>query len=72
MVEYARERARDDAGTWVVQHIQDPETARQLVDECRQIFGRDPVFVSEIGPVLGAHTGPGLLGVGGIRTGMLD
>jgi DegV family protein with EDD domain len=72
MVEYARERARDDAGTWVVQHIQDPETARELVDECRQIFGRDPVFVSEIGPVLGAHTGPGLLGVGGIRTGMLD
>jgi DegV family protein with EDD domain len=72
MIEYARERARDDAGTWVVQHIQDPETARQLIDECRQIFGRDPVFVSEIGPVLGAHTGPGLLGVGGIRTGMLD
>jgi DegV family protein with EDD domain len=72
MVEYARERAADDAGTWVVQHIQDPETARQLVDECRQIFGRDPVFVSEIGPVLGAHTGPGLLGVGGIRTGLLD
>jgi fatty acid-binding protein DegV len=28
--------------------------------------------VSEIGPVLGAHTGPGLLGFGGIRTGMLD
>ena len=72
MVEYARERAQDDAGTWVVQHIQDPETARQLVDECRQIFDSDPVFVSEIGPVLGAHTGPGLLGVGGIQTGMLD
>jgi DegV family protein with EDD domain len=72
MVEFARERQRDDAGTWVVQHIQDPETARGLVDECRQIFGSDPVFVSEIGPVLGAHTGPGLLGVGGIRTGMLD
>jgi DegV family protein with EDD domain len=72
MVDFARERERDDAGTWVVQHIQDPETARQLVDECRQIFGSDPVFVSEIGPVLGAHTGPGLLGVGGIRTGMLD
>jgi DegV family protein with EDD domain len=72
MVEFARERQQDGAGTWVVQHIQDPETARNLVDECRQIFGRDPVFVSEIGPVLGAHTGPGLLGVGGIRTGMLD
>jgi DegV family protein with EDD domain len=72
MVEYARERQQDGAGTWVVQHIQDPETARKLVDECRQVFGSDPVFVSEIGPVLGAHTGPGLLGIGGIATGELD
>jgi fatty acid-binding protein DegV len=24
------------------------------------------VFTSEIGPVIGAHVGPGLLGVGGI------
>jgi fatty acid-binding protein DegV len=72
MVEYARERELDGAGTWVVQHIQDPQTARKLVDECRQVFGSDPVFVSEIGPVLGAHTGPGLLGIGGIATGELD
>jgi DegV family protein with EDD domain len=72
MADYARERERDGAGSWVVQHIQDPETARRLVDECRQIFDSDPVFVSEIGPVLGAHTGPGLLGIGGITTGMLD
>ena len=26
---------------------------------------REPVFVSEIGPVIGTHVGPGLLGVGG-------
>jgi DegV family protein with EDD domain len=72
MVDYARERERDGAGAWVVQHIQDPETARKLIDASRQIFGSDPVFVSEIGPVLGAHTGPGLLGIGGISTGLLD
>jgi fatty acid kinase fatty acid binding subunit len=71
MVEFARERQRAGAGTWVVQHIHDPDTARRLVDECRQIFGNDPVFVSEIGPVIGAHVGPGLLGVGGIRTDLL-
>jgi DegV family protein with EDD domain len=65
MVEYARERKADGADAWVVQHIHDPDTARRLVDECRQVFGRDPVFVSEIGPVIGAHIGPGLLGVGG-------
>jgi len=67
MVEFARERQRAGAGAWVVQHIHDADTARRLVDECRQIFGSDPVFVSEIGPVLGAHAGPGLIGVGSIR-----
>jgi len=71
MVDYARERHRDGADAWVVQHIHDPETARHLVEECRQIFGCDPVFVSEIGPVLGAHVGPGLIGVGGITPALL-
>ena len=71
MVEFARERHLDGAGAWVVQHIHDHETARHLVDECRQIFGSEPVFVSEIGPVIGAHIGPGLLGVGGVSTELL-
>jgi fatty acid kinase fatty acid binding subunit len=71
MVEYARERHEDGADGWVVQHIQDHETARHLVEECRQIFGSDPVFVSEIGPVIGAHVGPGLVGVGGLPLGYL-
>lgn len=65
MVEFGRERKEAGADAWVVQHIHDHEAARHLVDECRQIFGSEPAFVSEIGPVLGAHTGPGLLGVGG-------
>ena len=39
-----------------------------LADDCREIFGCEPVFVSEIGAVLGAHVGPGLLGVGSVST----
>ncbi|MEJ7875478.1 MAG: DegV family protein [Solirubrobacterales bacterium] len=66
MVEFGRELHDAGSTAWVVQHIHDHETARHLVDECRQIFGSDPVFVSEIGPVIGAHIGPGLLGVGGV------
>ena len=66
MIDYARLRHADGADAWVVQHIQDPETARHLVEECREIFGGEPVFVSEIGPVIGAHVGPGLIGVGGV------
>src|SRR6201999_1505946 len=38
---------------WVVQHIQAPEEAARMVQRGREIFGTDPLFVSEIGPVIG-------------------
>jgi fatty acid kinase fatty acid binding subunit len=63
---YARERHESGADAWVVQHIQDAETASALIEDCHEIFGSDPVFVSEVGPVIGAHVGPGLLGVGSV------
>ena len=42
LVEYAQQRHADGADAWVVQHIQDPETARRLVEQGREIFGSDP------------------------------
>jgi DegV family protein with EDD domain len=66
LVEYLVERKAAGADGWVVQHIQAPEEAGQLVARGRELFGGDPVFVSEIGPVIGTHVGPGLLGVGAI------
>lgn len=63
---YARQRHESGADGWVVQHIQDEETAKALIEDCYEIFGCDPAFTSEIGAVLGAHVGPGLLGVGGV------
>ena len=71
MVDYARQRETSGMNAWVVQHIQAPDQADALCDRCREIFGHEAVFSSEIGPVLGAHTGPGLLGVGSIREDML-
>jgi DegV family protein with EDD domain len=70
--DYARQRHESGADAWVVQHIQDFETADSLMDDCREIFGCEPVFVSEIGPVIGAHVGPGLLGVGSVTTSVLS
>ena len=64
--DYARQRHESGADGWVVQYIQDEETASALIDDCREIFGCEPVFTSEIGAVLGAHVGPGLLGVGSV------
>ncbi|HEX8065294.1 MAG TPA: DegV family protein [Thermoleophilaceae bacterium] len=66
LVDYARQREASGAKAWVTQHIQSPDQEEDLLDRCREVFGRGPVFHSEIGPVLGAHTGPGLLGVGSI------
>jgi DegV family protein with EDD domain len=66
--DYARQRHEIGSDGWVVQHIRDEETAGKLIEDCYEIFGCDPVFTSEIGAVLGAHVGPGLLGVGSVPT----
>jgi DegV family protein with EDD domain len=71
MVAYLRELKADGADAWVVQHIQAPEPAAALVERGREIFGSEPRFVSEVGAVIGAHVGPGLLGVGGTPAALL-
>jgi len=66
MVEYARDLRDSGSDGWVVQHIQAPDQAQRLIDRCREIFDSEPVFSSEVGPVIGTYTGPGLVGVGAI------
>lgn len=72
LVDYARQREASGADGWCVQHIQAPDQAAQLVEECRAVFGREPAFVSEVGPVLGTHAGPGMLGIGALPSGLLQ
>ena len=72
MVGYAQELHDSGADGWVVQHIQAPEQAERLIERAREIFGSDPVFSSEVGPVIGTYTGPGLLGVGGLPRALLS
>ncbi len=71
LVEFFGDLHESGRDAWVVQHIQAPDIAHELVEEGRRIFGTEPLFVSEVGPVIGAHVGPGLLGVGGLRTAAL-
>ena len=71
MVDYMRSLAADGADAWMVQHIQAPEQAERLVARGREIFDSEPVCVSEVGPVIGAHVGPGLLGVGAVPSSFL-
>ena len=71
MVQYAQELHDRGADGWVVQHIQAPEQSQRLIDRCREIFDSEPVFTSEVGPVIGTYTGPGLIGVGAIPRALL-
>ena len=65
MVGYLHELNDRGASDWVVQHAQAPEDAQALVAEGTAIFGFEPLFCTEVGPVLGAHLGSGML-VGGM------
>src|SRR5215211_2280963 len=66
MVDYARQGKASGADAWSVQHINAPDQAARLTERCREVFGGEPTILSEIGPVLAVHTGPGLLGTGSL------
>ena len=42
------------ASDWIVQHAQSPEDAERMVDHGRRVFGTEPLFCTQVGPVLGA------------------
>ena len=65
MNEHLRELHDRGATDWVVQHAQSPEDAEHLVAQGTETFGAGPLFCTEVGPVLGAHLGSGVL-VGGV------
>ena len=71
MVDLLGTRHQDGADGWMVQHIQAPDEAAQLAARGTEIFGCEPVVVSEIGPVIGSHVGPGLLGAGALPSAFL-
>jgi DegV family protein with EDD domain len=71
MVDLLRSRSQDGADAWMVQHIQAPEEAERLAARGTELFGVPPRVISEIGPVIGTHVGPGLLGAGGLPSSFL-
>jgi DegV family protein with EDD domain len=65
MLAYLHELRERGASDWIVQHAQAPADAERLVAEGTALFGFGPLFCTEVGPVLGAHLGSGML-VGGM------
>jgi DegV family protein with EDD domain len=71
MVDHLETMHDEGVDGWLVQHIQAPGEAQRLVDRGRELFGTEPLFVSEVGPVIGVYLGPGMIGVAGIPTSAL-
>ncbi len=65
MVAYLHELHERGATDWFVQHAQSESDAERMVGEGEAIFASQPLFCTQVGPVLGAHLGAGLL-VGGM------
>jgi DegV family protein with EDD domain len=71
LIAHLEQRKADGCDQFAVQHTNSPDIAERLAERGREIYGTDPLFLSEIGPVIGTHTGPGLLGVAGLRSTLL-
>ncbi len=67
LVEHLAERRRQGHDVWFVQHARADGDVARMIERGSEIFGTGPNFVSEVGPVVATHTGPGLLGVAAIR-----
>lgn len=62
-----------EGGDYLVQHGQAPERAQTVLDALGERLGKPPVVhPGEIGPVIGAHVGPGLIGVAVYPAGLID
>jgi DegV family protein with EDD domain len=60
-------------GGYIVQQAQAVERAQIVIDDLTARTGQPPaIAVGEIGPVIGAHVGPGLIGVGVFPGGLID
>jgi DegV family protein with EDD domain len=71
LIRELQERRDEGADVFFIQHVRAAEAAAKIGERAAEIYGRPPEFISEIGPVIGAHVGPGLLGVTGLPSRLL-
>ena len=51
LVAHLEQRRENGCDAFAIQHIQAPAEAERLAERGREIYGRDPELISEIGPV---------------------
>jgi DegV family protein with EDD domain len=71
MVDHLASLREEGMDRFFLQHIQAFEQAERLAQRGEEIYGRPPEIVSEMGPVIGAHAGPGVIGVTALHDAVL-
>jgi fatty acid-binding protein DegV len=66
LVELMRQRRAVGADRWFVQHTDAHEDAKRLAERLAGLFGTEPEFISEVGPVCARQVGPGALAAGSL------
>jgi DegV family protein with EDD domain len=72
LVEFGRQQLALGADGWGVHHTRAFVEANQLVERLQGVFVRPPEFVAEVGPIVGTHGGPGIVGIGTVPARFLD
>jgi DegV family protein with EDD domain len=72
LLELMRQRRAVGADRWFVQHAYAHQEAQRLAERLAELFGSEPEFVSEVGPVVATHTGPGALAAGNLPGAALE
>lgn len=71
LIELMRQRRSQGADRWFVQHAQCEGEAQEVAARLSEIFVAAPEFISEVGPVVGTYSGPGMLIVGCLPSAVL-
>ena len=72
LVELMRQRRAVGVDQWFVTHTYAREDAKRLAQRLAELFGTEPLFISEVGPVIATHTGPGTVSAGGLPKAALE
>jgi DegV family protein with EDD domain len=68
LVDVTERRFTDGSPLLVVAHGDSPEDAAMFVEMLTERLGSAPTLVTEVGPVIGSHVGPGMLAVAFLGT----
>ncbi|MFT4034450.1 MAG: DegV family protein [Patulibacter sp.] len=63
LLRFFDEFAQEGLDGWMVMHVLAPEIVEEFLEAGRTAFGCEPLAICEAGPVVGAHTGPGMVGI---------